>query len=60
MHNQIKKPFRNLTSLQGIEAGEEYELRVTAKNKAGESESAKSSNSFVAKARFVKTTIDNL
>ena len=49
-----------MTSLQGIEAGEEYELRVTAKNKAGESESAKSSNSFVAKARFVKTTIDNL
>ena len=29
-------------------AGEEYEVRVSARNKAGESESAKSSNSFVA------------
>ena len=44
-------------SLQGIEAGEEYEVRVTARNKAGESESAKSSNSFVAKARFASCRI---
>ena len=41
-------------TFQGIEAGEEYEVRVVAMNKAGESESAKSSNSIVAKARFVR------
>ena len=46
IHDIIHEP------LQGIEAGEEYEVRVTARNKAGESESAKSANSFVAKARF--------
>ena len=71
---------RTLSISQGIEAGEEYEVRVAAKNKvsdddndddddffdtstaaffqAGESESAKSSNSFVAKARFVRPKID--
>ena len=52
IHDIIHEP------LQGIEAGEEYEVRVTARNKAGESESAKSANSFVAKARFANCGIN--
>ncbi len=39
-------------------AGNEYEFRVTAMNKGGESEPSASSNAILAKIRFIKPKIN--
>ena len=42
---------------ENIEVGNEYEFRIVAVNKAGESEPSKTSQSVLAKSRFVKPKI---
>lgn len=49
---------RNTAKITDIEAGHEYEFRVIALNKAGESEASEPSQSVVAKPRFLAPHID--